>query len=213
MGATRGGVPTPAGGPGRRPIRAVRPSPARPRPIPVAGPSRRQAAGSATPGYGSSPRRGRRRATASRGAAPARRRPVPAGGATGGGSGWATATVGARRAERQVPGPPATARRRTWPQRLILAVGGIIVGMSLLATSVAGYMLVKYQGIDRLDDLDVPRAATGQPENYLIVAVDTREGQESQLPTPSWWSASTPVRAGGAHLVQPGPHGHHRRHR
>jgi LCP family protein required for cell wall assembly len=62
---------------------------------------------------------------------------------------------------------------------MILAVGGIIVGMSLLATSVAGYMLVKYQSIDRLDDLDVPQAANGQPENYLIVAVDTREGQES----------------------------------
>ena len=51
--------------------------------------------------------------------------------------------------------------------------------MSLLAASVAGYTLVKYESIDRVDDLDIQNAGSGQPENYLVVAVDTREGQES----------------------------------
>ena len=87
--------------------------------------------------------------------------------------------TGGRGSGAGTPPPGRRKRRRTWPQRFILGVGGLIVGMSLLAASVAGYTLVKYQSIDRLDDLDTPQAAAGQPENYLIVAVDTREGQGS----------------------------------
>ena len=76
------------------------------------------------------------------------------------------------------PGPKPG---RSWPQRLLLAVGAIIVSCCLLGASVAGYVLVKYGSIDRVGDLDdLPSAAAGEPENFLIVAVDTREGQGSK---------------------------------
>jgi polyisoprenyl-teichoic acid--peptidoglycan teichoic acid transferase len=152
----------------------------------------------AAPGYGSTAgsRRGAgagpRRPSGARGGADAGRprQAAPryrAGSASGsaGSGGWGYADDG-----RSGSGPPGSPGRlgpggsrprgrRTWPQRIVLGIGGVIVGMSLLAASVAGYTLIKYESIDRLDDLDVQNAASGQPENYLIVAVDTRQGQES----------------------------------
>jgi polyisoprenyl-teichoic acid--peptidoglycan teichoic acid transferase len=70
-------------------------------------------------------------------------------------------------------------RRRSWPQRLILSVGAVLVLICMLGASVAGYALVLHNRIDRVKDLDLPSAAAGEPENFLVVAVDTREGQGS----------------------------------
>ena len=71
-------------------------------------------------------------------------------------------------------------RGRSWVQRLVLTVGVVIVAACVLGASVAGYALVKYGSIDRVDELDhLADAAKGEPENFLIVAVDTREGQNS----------------------------------
>ena len=55
-----------------------------------------------------------------------------------------------------------------------------LVLFCMLGASVAGYTLVKYQSIDRVDDVELAQAAKGEPENFLIVAVDTREGQGSK---------------------------------
>jgi LCP family protein required for cell wall assembly len=72
-------------------------------------------------------------------------------------------------------------RRRTWPQRLVLTVGTVLVAMCVLGASVAGYALVKYESIDRVDNLEgLTSAPAGEPENYLIVAPDYREGQETK---------------------------------
>jgi LCP family protein required for cell wall assembly len=74
----------------------------------------------------------------------------------------------------------APRRKRTWPQRTILGVGLALIVVCMLGASVAGYTLVKYNSIDRDDNLDgLPSAAKGEPENYLIVAIDTREGHGS----------------------------------
>ena len=62
---------------------------------------------------------------------------------------------------------------------MILAAGLTLVLFCMLGASVAGYALVKYNSIDRVEDLELHAAAEGEPENFLIVAVDTREGQGS----------------------------------
>ncbi|HEX5947597.1 MAG TPA: LCP family protein [Acidimicrobiales bacterium] len=67
-------------------------------------------------------------------------------------------------------------RARSWPQRLILGVGVTLVLFCMLGASVAGYALVQYGNISRVDNLQLHQAAEGEPENYLIVAPDTREG-------------------------------------
>jgi LCP family protein required for cell wall assembly len=71
-------------------------------------------------------------------------------------------------------------RRRTWPQRMVLVTGIVLVAICMLGASVASYTLVKVESIDRVDDLSIAQAAKGEPENYLIVGVDTREGQASR---------------------------------
>jgi LCP family protein required for cell wall assembly len=62
----------------------------------------------------------------------------------------------------------------------VLGAGAVVVLFSLLGASVAGYVLVKYQSIDRIDDIPLDQAAKGEPENFLIVGVDTREGHTTR---------------------------------
>jgi polyisoprenyl-teichoic acid--peptidoglycan teichoic acid transferase len=70
--------------------------------------------------------------------------------------------------------------RRSWRQRIILAALVSIVVVCLAGASVGGYVLVKYNSINRVDNLSLDQQPAGDPENYLIVAVDTREGQASR---------------------------------
>jgi LCP family protein required for cell wall assembly len=70
--------------------------------------------------------------------------------------------------------------RRSWRQRVILAALVSIVVVCLAGASVGGYVLVKYNSINRVDNLSLDQQPAGDPENYLIVAVDTREGQASR---------------------------------
>jgi polyisoprenyl-teichoic acid--peptidoglycan teichoic acid transferase len=116
----------------------------------------------------------------------------------GRGNGWADEPAPGRDPRRVVIGDPAGGqgdrprhaprdgdeprgrRTRSWPQRLVLAAGVVIVVCCLLGGSVAAYVLVKYESIDRVGGLDISPAASGEPQNYLIVAVDTREGQGSK---------------------------------
>jgi LCP family protein required for cell wall assembly len=74
----------------------------------------------------------------------------------------------------------APRRRRTWPQRMVLVTGIVLVVLCMLGASVASYTLIKVESIDRVDDLSVAQAPKGEPENYLIVGVDTREGHTTR---------------------------------
>jgi polyisoprenyl-teichoic acid--peptidoglycan teichoic acid transferase len=47
--------------------------------------------------------------------------------------------------------------------------------------SIAGYALVKYNSIQRYGDLDVDPVPAGDPENYLVVGSDAREGHDGRL--------------------------------
>ena len=123
-------------------------------------------------------------------------------GRTSVGGGWSDDPVGGRDPRRVVIGDPSDGRgggprhvrrdgdgtddgiggkrTRSWPQRLVLTVGIVLVVFCLLGGAVGGYFLVKYESIDRVGGLDIAPAAAGEPQNYLIVAVDTREGQGSK---------------------------------
>lgn len=79
---------------------------------------------------------------------------------------------------RRRPGPAGPAR--SWLQRVVLGLGVALVLSCLLGASVAGYTLIQWSRIERADLGDLPQAAAGEPENFLIVAVDTREGQGSK---------------------------------
>lgn len=72
--------------------------------------------------------------------------------------------------------PPSRARRRTWPQRLVVAVGTVVVLACLGTAGVAGYLGVKYGQIERVDDIEVAAVAAGEPANFLLVGTDSREG-------------------------------------
>ena len=52
--------------------------------------------------------------------------------------------------------------------------------LCLAGAPVGGYVLVKYNSINRVDNLSLDQQPAGDPENYLIVAVDTCEGQASR---------------------------------
>ncbi len=71
--------------------------------------------------------------------------------------------------------PPLRLRpRRSWRQRVVLAVLSSVVIVCLAGASVGGYVLVKYNSIDRVG-LDLDAAPKGEPENFLIVGSDSRE--------------------------------------
>jgi LCP family protein required for cell wall assembly len=76
-------------------------------------------------------------------------------------------------------GRPRRSPGRSWGQRALLGTGGVIVVMCLLGASAAAYTLFRFASIERVDKLDISAAPAGEPQNYLVVAVDTREGQET----------------------------------
>jgi LCP family protein required for cell wall assembly len=76
------------------------------------------------------------------------------------------------------PLPPKP--RRSWRQRTLLSTGCVVVAVCLLGVSVAGYVLIKYNSIHRYDDLHIDDVPPGEPENYLVVGSDAREGLDGQ---------------------------------
>jgi LCP family protein required for cell wall assembly len=91
-----------------------------------------------------------------------------------------TAARGRETGREPEPAAPPRRRRRSWRQRVILTALTAIVVLCLAGASVGGYVLFKLNRIDRVDNLSLDQARAGEPENYLIVAVDFREGQETR---------------------------------
>lgn len=81
-----------------------------------------------------------------------------------------------------MPSPPPSRGTRSWPQRLVVSVGALLVVLSLGAATVAGYIAVRYGQIDRVDDLTLQAQAAGEPANYLLVGTDSREGLDPTDP-------------------------------
>jgi LCP family protein required for cell wall assembly len=73
-------------------------------------------------------------------------------------------------------------RGRTWPQRLIVIVGCVVVMACLGAASVAGYIGLRFGQIDRIEDIDLQAREAGEPANYLVVGTDSREGIDASDP-------------------------------
>lgn len=67
-------------------------------------------------------------------------------------------------------------RGRTWPQRVMVTVGCLIIAVSLGGATVAGYIGIRYGQIDRVSDITLQSKAAGEPANYLLVGTDSREG-------------------------------------
>src|SRR5688572_3529519 len=75
----------------------------------------------------------------------------------------------------------ARARPRTWPQRLILVTGCLVVVACVGTASVAAYLGIRFGQITRVDDIDLA-ARTGEAANYLLVGSDSREGLDPADP-------------------------------
>ena len=52
-------------------------------------------------------------------------------------------------------------RRRTWPQRVVVVVGCVIVMACVGTASVAGYLGIRYGQIDRVSDIDLQGTEAG----------------------------------------------------
>jgi polyisoprenyl-teichoic acid--peptidoglycan teichoic acid transferase len=75
----------------------------------------------------------------------------------------------------------ATRPHRTWPERLLLALGVVlVVGFAGTAVGVA-YGVWKFGQVDTYD-LALPDVASGDPANFLIVGSDSRESVASDDP-------------------------------
>ena len=73
-------------------------------------------------------------------------------------------------------------RRRTWPQRLVLAVGVLVVLGATTAAAGTAWLGVSFAHIDRVKNIALQAAAKGGPANYLIVGTDGRAGIDPKAP-------------------------------
>jgi LCP family protein required for cell wall assembly len=71
--------------------------------------------------------------------------------------------------------PPAP-RHRTWPQRLVLAIGVVVILGCGTAAAATAYFGLRFASIDRVANIALDAAAKGEPANYLIVGTDSRAG-------------------------------------
>ena len=66
--------------------------------------------------------------------------------------------------------------RRTRGQRALLGLLVFLVLVFVAAAGVAGYTVNKYESIERVRDIKIAEAPKGEPQNFLLVGSDTREG-------------------------------------
>jgi polyisoprenyl-teichoic acid--peptidoglycan teichoic acid transferase len=72
--------------------------------------------------------------------------------------------------------------RRSWPQRLVIALGVVLTMSCLAAASAVGYVYWKLGKLVHFDDLTVAEAAPEDPKNYLIVGSDSRDNIDPSDP-------------------------------
>lgn len=77
--------------------------------------------------------------------------------------------------------PPPVRPWRSWPQRLVIAVGIVVSASLLLGASAIGWGYWKLSHITRVN-VELPPAATGAPQNYLIVGSDSRASGDPNDP-------------------------------
>ena len=73
-------------------------------------------------------------------------------------------------------------RGRTWPQRLVIAVGCLVVVACLGTAAGAGYLGLRFGQINRVEDIELQERVAGEPANFLLVGTDTREGIDPDDP-------------------------------
>jgi LCP family protein required for cell wall assembly len=78
--------------------------------------------------------------------------------------------------------PQNLRRARTWPQRLLIAIGVVAVLGCATAGAGAAYFGLRFAQIDRVEGIALEVAAKGAPQNYLIVGTDSREGLDPRDP-------------------------------
>ncbi len=80
-----------------------------------------------------------------------------------------------RGSENPAPSAQGTRRRRSWGQRLLLLVGVTASLGCLAAAAVVGWARYRFEQIPRYGDITLASAASGEPENFLLVGSDSRE--------------------------------------
>ncbi len=75
----------------------------------------------------------------------------------------------------------ATPPRRTWPQRLVLALGVALVLGCVAGAAGAAYGAWKFGQVEKYE-IDLPDAVSGAPRNYLVVGSDSREAIDADRP-------------------------------
>jgi LCP family protein required for cell wall assembly len=76
----------------------------------------------------------------------------------------------------------ALPRRRTWPQRLVVVLGVLVALGCATAGAGTAYFGMRLAQIDRVEGIALKAAAKGQPQNYLIVGTDSRQGLDKDDP-------------------------------
>jgi LCP family protein required for cell wall assembly len=80
---------------------------------------------------------------------------------------------------------PATARRRTWPQRLLISFNLTVIVGALVCAAGLGYFNLKLSKLKRVSVSEVLTGSSGGasgPQNYLLVGTDSDSGLGSNDP-------------------------------
>lgn len=83
---------------------------------------------------------------------------------------------------RRAPEEQAPRRRRTWGQRFVLTLFGLVTVTCLTAAALIGWARYRFEQIPRYGDIRLASAATGEPENFLLVGSDSREEMDEDAP-------------------------------
>jgi LCP family protein required for cell wall assembly len=86
------------------------------------------------------------------------------------------------RLRRRAPKEPARRAHRSWPQRVLLTVGTLVTLSCLAAAGAVAYARLRFEQIPRYGDISLVSAASGAPENFLLVGSDSRESLDEDDP-------------------------------
>jgi len=75
----------------------------------------------------------------------------------------------------------AAHRRRSWGQRALIGLGGLLTSLLLVAAAGASYLNVRFGQLTRFE-VAIDAAEVGEPRNYLLVGSDTRSGLDPDDP-------------------------------